>query len=392
MRAAVRTLVTAAAFLLTGCYTHNFPVHVAFAPELIRPPTIRVSVDADGTFYPDCWDSFVRPGNAWPGRSLLGTRTAPFAVGNDCTDVTTSLNDRLVKARTDQLDAIRGQLLSTSRVFIFVHGYNNSHDEADAGYDQLERAIKFLPGDLVIRFYWDGYVAKDGLSGTGSPAYFWFKAVKNSQLAGLYGLRPILALADHQQVVVISHSRGASVVLSALSNPPFDAAWQQRAAVRIGRLNKGLAPSSLPDRGGPIDAVMLAPAIGTLDFCLPATDIHHPCADARPFPARFRSLSYTHNPSDRILKKFVGLAHRFYPTSLGASTKLDVGPWVVRALAPRPVYRVEVNDQRAHAFGCYASHPALQTLLTNLPRVETRSGYKPPIAHHPECGWRAGRR
>jgi esterase/lipase superfamily enzyme len=152
---------------------------------------------------------------------------------------------------------------SADRVFILIHGFNNDQKEADAAFQLVEQKIEFKEKDAIIWFHWDGLVSpKKGLARSIGAARIWNNATGFSQMAGMYGLRRILNVIHKPEIYIITHSRGASVFLSALSNPPFkqnfidDTTW----------LNiKGAEPL---DKGNTnaIHALFLAPAIGSIVF------------------------------------------------------------------------------------------------------------------------------
>lgn len=392
--------------MLGGCYRHNFPMDTAFSPVKYRPPVLNIFADQDGSFYPDDWRNCVRPGKRWPENSLLGqTEPRPAEAGDECRGAT--FDDRLGKARTQLLDrdganpgVIPAFLKGRRRVFILIHGFNNSPAEADAGYDILERSIAFLPpndqlplseGDAVIRFYWDGFVASNDLSP--APLGFWFKAVKTSQRAGQYGLRPILAkLTAGQQAIVITHSRGASVLLSALSDPPYSSRFYEawKTSYLGSRLDLKPAALSLAP-GARIDAIMLGPAVGHLDFCPQGTlgdDLDTTCTKATPFRPLPKNLSmhFTSNSGDTILRKVrAAWSRKFYPTTLGSDGR-DLAELQAKL---QQAYRGQIHKHvvsvpHAHPFPCYAIDPMLENMLSDV-SVEYRAPNVPSVNQRGNC-------
>jgi hypothetical protein len=105
---------------------------------------------------------------------------------------------------------------------------------------------------VYLEVYWDGKY--------GSPLAIWAEAQVNSKWAGL-GLRNLLCRLDPSLPVrVITHSRGASVICSALWNT------EQRSTVavdaRFRDAQRALPPPVLPG----LRVGMLAPAMRAIDF------------------------------------------------------------------------------------------------------------------------------
>lgn len=357
---------TIAALALSGCYTHNFPRDTRFTPTHQIPEKAHVSVDMNGTFYPDGWNAFVRPGKAWKAKSLLGEANLRSEAGDNV------MKTLVVSDQQRQLKTLTAYLQGKSRVFIFIHGVNTSQSDADEAYRVMEQSIVFRPDDALIEFNWDGYVAKGGVAGI-AAARFWFLAVTNSQLAGSRGLRPILNLLRNQQAILISHSRGASVILSALANPPYDAGFRNDK-VRLGYLGDNpLEPPPLQERGNDISVAMLAPAIGEVDFrakaCEAIEDVKNakPCTVWRHFSRQLKAIRYTVNPCDTVLNKFVGLADSLNPTDLGLDA--TVGQAVddhYPRMIPYPL-----SSPHGHKFVYYAADPEFRKMLGSA-GVETR--------------------
>ena len=184
----------------------------------------------------------------------------------------------------------------------------------------MAERIAFQPGDALILFHWDGFDARV----PGRAIAVWSDAAPNGEMAGTQALRRILALTSpDQQIYLISHSRGASVILSAVSDPPVSARFRQRTeALPFAAAAHLLDPPALPEGPRNLHAIMLAPAIGRIDFLRPecvgpaSSHRHNACDQVRAFP-RLASLDYTVNPCDAVLDKFIGLARRFNPTDFG---------------------------------------------------------------------------
>jgi hypothetical protein len=116
-----------------------------------------------------------------------------------------------------------------------------------------------------------------------------------------------------REIVIVSYSRGASVVLSALSDPAYDpdfeAARGELSYIQAADPNFFQPPPLVS--GGPIRIVMFAPAIGNADFWGRGTQ------QFRRLPERVVSIRYSINPRDGATSKY-GVARRFNSTALGA--------------------------------------------------------------------------
>lgn len=353
-----RIAAFAVAAILAGCSGHSYPIeHNFIVPPATDAATARraeVFVDANGTFYPDAWNSYVAGTRRWKAHSLLNQAA-----------VTPGLYPRLASEEARQLRDIAAFGRNKKRLFILVHGYNNTAERAIGPYDSIEARLDLHEDDGVIRFHWDGLTG-DGI-GAGK---IWFNATAYSQMAGAHGLRRILAQFEDKQIYLISHSRGGSVILSALGNPVFDPkfklATEKVAATWTGDYSKFLSPDPLPMRGNRIHIIAAAPSIDRIDFC----DAHEQaninnggsCEKLRSLGPQFCSLSYTVNPRDPVLNKFVGLSKGFNPTGLGL--RASVGEDIAKEGRYRGMRAYAFPDaERFHAFERYVRHPTFAAML-----------------------------
>lgn len=344
---------------LSACSMHNFPTIDRFtgsAPESPLPVrTAQVFVDPNGSFYPSGWRGYFRPERPWKAASLLNQTHAgdPFRT-------------LIEKDEPRQLAELRQLGAGARRVFVLVHGYNNSMKEAREAYQAIEAKLDIGPEDRVVRFYWDGLIGH----GVGAGE-IWFKAVGYSQVAGVRGLRKVLEQFPDQKLVVVTHSRGASVILSALGDPVYNPDFRQKTlgvAETWGDPYKAfLTEDPLPAKGGPIDVLMLAPAVDRVDFCdssqqpLPSEQKFH-CEKLRTFPARVRTMRYTLNTRDPVLNKGFGLAGSFNPTGLGV--KDETGIELKKELPILDRYAL-TPGMRKHAFRKYVASATFEKMLAD---------------------------
>ena len=138
---------------------------------------------------------------------------------------------------------------------ILIHGINTSYPESRRSYHSARLAVQeqFRDRGLVfLELYWDGMC--------GDPVALWPNAREGSKWTGLR-LRPMLREIDRSiPVRVITHSRGAAVICSALWNVRMDEAVEANAAFAEAQKTEP-APEGLDIRLG-----FVAPAIGEEEF------------------------------------------------------------------------------------------------------------------------------
>jgi hypothetical protein len=354
--------------LLSGCaYRNNYPVTQTFPQVADDPAVLRVYVDANGTFYPNEWRD--KCGDACTkikrGFSLLTTSLSA-----------TDYRAHIVADEKRQMALVADYVARHRRLFILIHGFNADEADARESYNRIRDRMVREPGDGIIEFYWDGLVKLPSKKAFSlAPLAFWKAATGNSQTAGSRGLRRILALTKDRDIFLISHSRGASVALSALSNPPYSDEFLTKTERLDFDLTDGvdgspnfLRPPPLPgDTGSRIHLLMLAPAIGCIDFSRadvarrPARIMEaEGCVDVRPLRAEVRFLGYTLNQKDRVLGKFVLPSNWYSATDFGFKPELGqiLGKrWPV--MRPFPI----LAKPHGHDFDCYIADVEFTAML-----------------------------
>lgn len=350
-----------AAFLLSGCgggaSLNNLPWS-AYPTGYVDVPRLRIHVDQNGDFYPANWQ--VEPGydEVREGRSLaVAHRGLPAAERGRI----------LAGYRADALEQVRSAVQGRSRIFVLIHGFNAQPGSAGAGYAVIDRLIPFdRDRDLIIELYWDGF-HNDGKRLNG--ARIWFPSAATSQMAGSRALRPILAQMRDAHVVLISHSRGASVSLSAFGNPSYTSEF--RTLTRGAGLPEDYLSPPETDFSGAnlrIDALMLAAAVGNPDFWSSSCTDARGCRDFRPLSG-LNSIRYVRNPKDTVLpKRFIPFipwspACDFNATTLGYTE--DCGSWVRDEYGSRLI-AYPIAPMETHSFVCYAGHPVLRRMLGDI--------------------------
>jgi Alpha/beta hydrolase of unknown function (DUF900) len=256
-----------ALLLLSGCaYRNNYPVTQTFPRAADDPVALRVYVDANGTFYPNDW------------RDKCGAACTKIKRGFSLLTTSLSATDyraHIVADEKRQLALVADYVAKHRRIFILIHGFNTDEADARESYNRIRDRIAPQPDDGIIEFYWDGLVKLPSKKAFSlAPLAFWKAAAGNSQTAGSRGLRRILAITKDRDIFLISHSRGASVALSALSNPPYSDGFLTKTERLDFDLTDGVdgspnflrPPPLLADTGNRINLLMLAPAIGCIDL------------------------------------------------------------------------------------------------------------------------------
>jgi hypothetical protein len=359
---AFRTLFLAfmAIWILSGCaYRNNYPIKFEY-PEVQRDSaTMRLYVDANGTFFPE----------GWAPRCAAKCKPLP----NGFSLLQSSVNAPQDRARIMAEEARQQALAATfmtrhARIFVLVHGFNTDAEDARQSYLRVLDRIALTPSDGVIEFYWDGLVELNQKTPVSvAPLRFWSTAALNSQVGGSRGLRRILALAKRRDLFIISHSRGASVVLSALSNPPYDKGDQARFERRDFDLADAIAgspgflnPPPLPrGAGNNIRLLMLAPAVGCIDFSIAdierrrAKDMDaEGCNAIRPLHPDVTFFGHTINPEDSALGKYILPSSWYRATDFGYKSTLSA--YFATRWKALESFLIEVNPH-GHDFDCYAN-------------------------------------
>jgi hypothetical protein len=354
--------------LLSGCaYRNNYPVTQTFPQVADDPAVLRLYVDANGTFYPNDW------------RDKCGAACKKMKRGFSLLTTSLSATDyraHIIADEKRQMALVADYVARHRRLFILIHGFNADEADARESYNRIRDRMGREPGDGIIEFYWDGLVKLPSKKAFSlAPLAFWKAATGNSQTAGSRGLRRILAIAKDRDIFLISHSRGASVALSALSNPPYSDRFLTKAERLDFDLTDGvdgspnfLRPPPLPgDTGNRIHLLMLAPAIGCIDFSRadvarrPARIMEaEGCVDVRPLRPEVRFLGYTLNQKDRVLSKFVLPSNWYSATDFGFKPNLGeiLGKrWPV--MRPFPI----LAKPHGHDFDCYIADVEFAAML-----------------------------
>lgn len=319
---------------------HNTPK--SKNPNVKETPNIIYSfVDQNGNFYPNNWQKTFGnpPNNAKKNEySLVKLASEKNILSN-------------FKGNEQEiLNRIKKEVSNKKRIIIFVHGFNSTARKSTQNYELARKHMNINPKtDEIIQFYWDGLTSQSILGG----AKIWFDATNYSQMAGEFGLRRILNVIKNKDIYIISHSRGASVVISALnSNPIKDN--QKEEVVNIHNVDFENSKDLL-ENNNKITCIMLAPAIGVNDFY--KADSENDFCD---LSHQVQTIHITINNTDPLLKKFVGfLSKTLKPTDLGF--KEDAYNTLCEYFIL--FEKTDFTGQKVHDFDSYIQNPKFIEIL-----------------------------
>ena len=279
-----RILLIIVLLSLGGCAgRHSIPPHdFAYAPAP-KLDTIRVAFDQDGSLYPvypadglytakplslNCYyNPFYTwfKGCAWRIHELTSFTRKGFE-GYKFFDTNEAIRDSIVYR-------LNTSLAKTGRLVVKIHGFNNNFDDANKNFGRFDRRMTEFDS-TVLEVHWDGLEKA-------IPLTIWDNALIYSNMAGQIGLRGILNRIDvPYDLVFVTHSRGAAVAISAISEPiNDDRCSPQHDDADYTKLCAGYFDDSILSvdeypRFEPlntqyiqsINAVMIAPAIGNGHF------------------------------------------------------------------------------------------------------------------------------
>lgn len=332
-------------FLATSCgIMHNVP-QTNDPNVFVKPNMNTFFVDQNGNFYPANWKKTYgnppRKGNKH--EYSLKKKAIQLGLEND---LSTFEKNKIAKFRT--------KITSKKRVFIFVHGYNADIETTEVSYNFLKTLINTNEKtDEIIKFYWDGLVSQSPLTSASN----WFSATSFSQMAGEFGLRRLLNTMKNKEIFIISHSRGASVVLSALTTPPFKEGFVDEIKAEHD-IDIDQESANLLENKNKITCIMLAPAVGLVDFQKKDTITN--VEKYINFTPQLKRIHITTNNTDNTLKKFIGfMSKRLTPTDLGYKDDL-----YNQLTEQYPFFeKTDFTGMKSHEFKRYIHNPKFKTIL-----------------------------
>ena len=318
---------------------HNVP-ESQVPNNFINPNVTSAYVDQNGSFFPRKWKEFF--GNAPKNATRKDYSLMKLAKENHIEKV-------LIHAENEHLSDFAHRIKNKNRIIIFVHGINNSYLESLANYNKAKSLMDLnTKKDEVVNFYWDG-LKTNNIFGA---AKVWVSATTNSQLAGENGLRRLLNTIKNKDIYIISHSRGASVVLSALADPVLKTT-EKKIVEKYHHLNV-TEIEELKENGNRIYSIMLAPAVGVVDF-------KDDKGQFKTYSNQLKSIHSTINGTDFVLGKGkTGLLSKILtPTDFGYSPK------TFSELNKQYLFleKTDFTGQKSHDFEDYITNPKFKEIL-----------------------------
>lgn len=330
--------------LFTACAAHHNVPDSQVPNNFINPNIMSAFVDQNGNFYPNQWKTTY-------GDPPKSARRNAYSLMKIATEKGIEKELRTFERR--HLRQVSGKLKTKERVFVFVHGINSDYMNSLKNYNYAKTLMNVSnQKDHIINFYWDGLVTESLFGG----AKVWVEATNFSQMAGEFGLRRVLNTMHNKQVFIISHSRGASVVLSALSNPAYRKSYVEKTYVNH-KINIKEA-IELDENKNEFICIMLAPAIGLEDF--KSRDITDSIETFHTFTPQLKRMHITTNETDRTLAKFFGfLSDKLKPTDLGY--KPDAYNELIQYYPF--LEKTDFTGMQSHEFRRYLRNPKFKEVL-----------------------------
>lgn len=372
--------------LISGCIRFAIPTYYQKMEPSAESDTFRIWFDREGYILPDPALFDFDPAdlkNAYGLVYSLKNISPEICIMQKKEDYE-ECHKKIIGTFARKIQAkIKGPHGTENRaLFILIHGYANFYLEAHAKYAILKREILRQyknQSPIFLELYWDGRVDPESPVLMGSryllhvitywptlargTGHAWAYAVPSSKKVGLHGLRPLLSelikgLVKTPKIFVITHSRGAGVISSALWN--IDTKKPKRMS---DEKFKELREISIPQDNG-LHIGMIAPALGADE--LMKLELRR--------SASYPRIIFLINPRDKILNKSFGIfnwiftANQFGSTAFGGEVdshkrgikyivKHGTPKGNIKSLHPSLYPKEEQTD---HDFRAYLDSPAFR--------------------------------
>lgn len=309
---------------------HNVPSasYLASAP----PDTVRVAFDQYGDIYPASADApalrqpRIGSNYAWSLRhelDRLGYEYGPSQIAAATTEIAESLK-------------MKAESVSANCIVVLIHGYNNAVSAAAENFSRIRAQLQHHPilKPMYLEVFWDGM--HRGRFTWRAPLLYWFDAMTYSNLAGQIGLRSLMNRRPLDlPVLFITHSRGAGLAFSCISDPLYD-----------DHIKKGEHEASTMHTAPSVALICLAPAVGR----------GHPLPKVQSALPTNSSLGISFNEHDPALQKpFVG-AQSQGDTSLGTDEEFFQKAERSTNIGSTWLYRSVYEDYPKHDLQGYLEH------------------------------------
>jgi len=294
--------------------------NLAFIPQANCIKNLKVYLDREGNLYPPSEihstdkDKFWNPNKHW---RITGDTTSklkvyfdhqPEILENVCNQLDiekdfNSLQTHLLQAYTKQINA---EVAKGNKIVFLIHGFNSNQKNSKESFEALKIELNKKDNLSVVEMYWDGLSFSLGVG-------IWGAAQANSAFVGL-GVRKLLNLiSSNAEIILLTHSLGASVATQSLFNV---SKWSSEFQKEVDEKAKAIPTPPQKD----ITLAMIAPAIpgkNTFDD-LGETTYDDTC--------HINKIIVGYNKKDSALKKGIGLVLKkhFGSTSLGCNADNEV--------------------------------------------------------------------
>lgn len=294
--------------------------------------SLRVFFDQYGGLFPSS------PKALMPKQKIFGSNYA-FSIRTHMKNTEQPYtNESTEKQYIDLTNTISEKLKTKNSKLVFlVHGYNNSFDQASSSFEYVKSFLKSSSKSnyVFVEVYWDGLLK--GPFSSPFPLAYWFDSLTYSNIAGQVGLRKLInRLPIETDLTVVTHSRGAGVIFSAISNPLYD----DHIVVPDFEEFKGSNISNL-------NIVSIAPAVGN----------GHPTDDLSKVLPEGAKIFIGFNESDPALQKSQGKikvgSNKFGDTSLGTDNEFYLAAEKSANTARIVLQRVVYKGYNAHGIRGY---------------------------------------
>lgn len=292
--------------------------NLAFIPEANCIENLKVYLDREGNLYPPFEIHSIDKGRFWnPNKhwGINGDTTSklkvyfdhqPEILENVCNQLDIekdfdSLQNYLLQAYTKQ---INDEVAKGNKIVFLIHGFNSKQKESEGSFNALKAELNKKDNLSVVEVYWDGLSFSLGVG-------IWGAAQANSAFVGLGVWKLLNLISSNAEIVLLTHSLGASVATQSLFNV---SKWTSEFQKEVDEKTKAIPTP--PQKG--ITLAMIAPAIpgeNTFDD-LGETTNDDTC--------HIKKIIVGYNKKDSALTKYVRIAKHLGATSFGCNADGEV--------------------------------------------------------------------
>ncbi len=314
--------------LISNVYADN----CVFRPESDCVNSLKIFIDREGSIYPPSNLYSFRQGLFFNPPKDGNDNTSKLSVyfkndsvglitvckGLDITDNFDTMQNYLLKSYAEK---INNEVKEGKKIVLLIHGFNSSYKETSESYNILKSKLSNRNDIAIVEVYWDGLTKK--------ALKIWPKAQANSVYSGL-AIRKLLNKVDsNAEIMLLTHSLGASVATQALFNV---SKWTNGFQKYVDSLSKNIPTP--PQKN--ITLSMFAPAIpGVNTF----DDLNKIVENNT--TRHIKKIIVGYNHKDFALIKGVGIREHIGSTSLGCDSDDEITKTqdTILSIAPNIIYK-----------------------------------------------------